>query len=86
MPRRRGALAMALVSTVLSACSETQSIFPLIPATGTPVVATPSSSTPLEVVSRGTAVPDPLPVRGSNVAYAELEAFLGAAVATATAP
>ena len=77
---------MALASTVVCACSETPAIVPLIRASGAPVVATPSASTPLEVVSRGTAVPDPLPVRGSNVAYAELEAFLGAAVATATAP
>jgi hypothetical protein len=53
---------------------------------GAPVVATPSPSIPLEIVSRSTAVPDPLPVRGSNVAFAELEAALGTAVATATAP
>ena len=77
-------LAVAIASTTLAACSETPAILPLIHTAGAPAVTTPSPSTPLEVVSRSTAVPDPLPVRGSNVAYAELEAALGAAVATAT--
>jgi hypothetical protein len=36
-------------------------------------------------VSRGTAIPDPLPVRGASVAYAELEAAVGSAVTAATA-
>jgi hypothetical protein len=67
-------------------CGEPPSILPRVHTSGTPVVVTPSSFTPLEIVSRGTAVPDPLPVRGSRVAYAELEAALGSAVATATAP
>ena len=79
-------LAGAIASISLGACSETPSILPLVHTTGAPVVATPSPSIPLEIVSRSTAVPDPLPVRGSNLAYAELEAALGAAVATATAP
>jgi hypothetical protein len=75
---------LAIASTTLAACSETPAILPLIHTAGAPAVTTPSPSTPLEVVSRSTAVPDPLPVRGSNVAYAELEAALGAAVTTAT--
>jgi hypothetical protein len=79
-------LAGAIASLGLCACSEPPSILPLVHASGAPLVATPSPSIPLEIVSRSTAVPDPLPVRGSNVAFAELEAALGAAVATATAP
>jgi hypothetical protein len=43
-------------------------------------------SAPLEVVSRSTAVPDPLPVRGSDIVYGDLEAALGIAVSTASAP
>ena len=79
-------LAGAIASISLGACSETPTILPLVHTAGAPVVATPLPSIPLEIVSRSTAVPDPLPVRGSNVAYAELEAALGTAVATATAP
>lgn len=79
-------LAGAIASLGLGACSEAPSILPLVHTSGAPVVATPSPSIPLEIVSRSTAVPDPLPVRGSTVAFAELEAALGVAVATATAP
>jgi hypothetical protein len=55
-------------------------------AAGAPAVPTPPSATPLEVVSRSTAVADPLPVRGSDVVYGDLETALGIAVATAAAP
>lgn len=41
---------------------------------------------PLEVVTRSTAVPDPMPVAGTTVAYADFEAALGHAVSTAAAP
>jgi hypothetical protein len=90
MQRRFADLARAaIVAAAVSAwigCSEAPAVVPLLHAAGAPIISTPSPSTPLEVVSRSTAVPDPLPVRGSNVAYAELEAALGLAVATATAP
>ena len=79
-------LAGAIASSGLGACSDAPTILPLVHTSGAPVVATPSPSIPLEIVTRSTAVPDPLPVRGSNVAFTELEAALGAAVATATAP
>jgi hypothetical protein len=59
-------------------------IVPLIRAAGPPI--TPSLTAPLEVVSRGTAVPDPLPVRHSDIVYGDLESALGIAVSTATAP
>jgi hypothetical protein len=52
------------------------------PAFGPP----PGSATPLEVSSRSTAVPDPLPVRGSDIVYGDLESALGAAVTTAVLP
>src|SRR4051794_28549082 len=56
----------------------------LLTAAGIPVTSTPSGAIPLEVVTRGTAVPDPLPVRGSSVVYGDVEAALGLAVSTAT--
>jgi hypothetical protein len=61
-------------------------IVPLLRTSGAPITPTPSSATPLEVVSRGTAVPDPLPVRGSDIVYGDVEGALGIAVSTATAP
>jgi len=38
------------------------------------------------VATRATAVPDPLPVAGARVAYAEVETALGHAVASAAVP
>jgi hypothetical protein len=46
----------------------------------------PSGGVPLEIVSRSTAVSDPLPVRGSGISYGDLETALSVAVSTATAP
>ena len=37
-------------------------------------------------MSRSTGVPDPLPVRGSDIVYGDLESALGLAVSAATAP
>jgi hypothetical protein len=59
---------------------------PLIAAAGIPLTVTPGSEIPLEVVTRSTAVRDPLPVQGSDVAYAEIEGALGHAVSSATVP
>lgn len=61
-------------------------IVPLLRTSGAPLTQTPPNGTPLEVVSRGTAVPDPLPVRGSDIVYGDLESALGIAVSSATAP
>jgi hypothetical protein len=61
-------------------------IVPLLRTAGAPNTLTPGAGTPLEVVSRGTAVPDPLPVRGSDIVYGDLESALGMAVSSATAP
>jgi hypothetical protein len=50
-----------------------------------PTSPAPEAS-PLEVVTVGASVRDPLPVRGSDVVYADLESALGASVAVATRP
>jgi hypothetical protein len=59
---------------------------PLLSAAGIPITPTPSGDISLEVVTRSTAVRDPLPVTGSQFAYADLESTLGHAVTTATVP
>jgi hypothetical protein len=77
----------ALATLAASGCgSATPRIVPLLRTAGAPLVQTPLDATPLEVVSRGTAVPDPLPVRGSDIVYGDLEGALGIAVSSATGP
>jgi len=51
-----------------------------------PLTSTPAGAIPLEVVTRATAVADPLPVRGTSVVYSDLEAALGLAVSSAGVP
>lgn len=77
----------AFATVVVAGCgSSAPRIVPLLRTAGAPITQTPSDGTPLEVVSRGTAVPDPLPVRGSNIVYGDLESALGIAVSSATVP
>ena len=59
---------------------------PLLTAAGIPITFTPSGEVPLEVVTRSTAVKDPLVVAGSDVSYADLEAALGHSISSATVP
>jgi hypothetical protein len=59
---------------------------PLLADAGVPVTSTPSSAIPLEVVTRGTAVHDPLPVNGADVEYADVETSMGHAISSAAVP
>jgi hypothetical protein len=68
----------------VASCGGTGQVVPLLETSGAPV--SQSVTVPLEIVTRSTAVPDPLPMRGSDVSYADVEAALGHAVATATVP
>jgi hypothetical protein len=78
---------LVVLSVTASGCgSGVPRIVPLLRTSGAPITSTPSNATPLEVVSRGTAVPDPLPVRGSDIVYGDVEGALGIAVSTATGP
>jgi hypothetical protein len=79
-------VALSGLAALLVACGGIPHIVPLVRTAGPPLTATPSNATPLEVVSRSTAVPDPLPVRGSDIVYGELEYALGIAVSTAAVP
>lgn len=77
-------LAIVLVLFAAVGCTGGRQIVPLLDSAGVPL--TPPTTAPLEVVTRSTAVPDPLPVRGSDVAYTDVELALGHAVASATVP
>jgi hypothetical protein len=72
--------------TLAVGCGGPSGIVPLLKDSGVPVTATPKDEVPLEVVTRSTAVPDPLPVHGSGVSYQDVEAALGVAVTSAAAP
>ncbi len=74
------------VATSMAACAGTPRVVALVAPGGGPLASMPSGGVPLEVVSRSTAVSDPMPVRGSGISYGDLETALGVAISTATAP
>lgn len=82
MMRTRFALLASFV--LATGCSSSSEMVPLLTAAGVPI--TDTTNVPLRVVTRSTAVQDPLPVRGSGVSYADVEIGLGNAIASATAP
>lgn len=69
---------------VTAGCGESRQIVPLLATSGVPV--SQPVTLPLEIVTRSTAVADPLPMRGTDVSYADVEAALGHVVASATVP
>jgi hypothetical protein len=80
-----------LLLVVLTACAAplgcsggATEMVPLLTAAGIPL--TDPTEVPLRVVTRSTAVHDPLHVRGTNVVYGDVETALGHAVASAAAP
>ena len=77
--RRNSSKATAVVTSKKVGC--TSSVPKLVPL-GIPVAESPN--VPLEVVTRSTAVRDPLPVTNTNVVYGDIEAAMGHAVSTAT--
>jgi hypothetical protein len=77
----RAAAATLLLLTAGCGRAQTQ-IVPLLTAAGIPL--TPPVTVPLEVVTRSTAVRDPLPLRRTDVVYGDVEGALGYAVASAT--
>lgn len=76
--------AIGLLAFALTACGGSAEIVPLLSAAGIPL--TDPTSVPLRVVTRSTAVSDPLRMRGSSVSYGDVEAALGHAVSSAAVP
>jgi hypothetical protein len=77
---------LLLLGALAAGCGSHATTVPLLTAAGIPMTVTPTSQIPLEVVTRSTAVRDPLPVTGSDVAYADIEGALGHAVSSAAVP
>ena len=80
----RAGFHLALVALVCAACSSSTEMVPLLTAAGIPL--TDPTEVPLRVVTRSTAVQDPLRVGGTSVVYGDIEAALGHAVSSATVP
>ena len=77
--------ALLVTAPIVAGCgSGSPHIVPLLDAAGVP--NTPERTVPLEVVTRSTAVRDPLPLRGTGIVYGDIEAAVGHAVSTATVP
>jgi hypothetical protein len=77
-------LLLMVPTTVLGCGTSGTELVPLLSAAGVPL--TLPATVPLEVVTRSTAVRDPLPVRNTNVAYGDVESALGHAIASSTVP
>jgi hypothetical protein len=76
--------AIAICALLVIGCEGSRQIVPLLHTSGVPL--TPPTSAPLRVVTRSTAVQDPLPMRGSDITYSDVESALGYAIASATVP
>jgi hypothetical protein len=72
-------MATAAVLAMTSSCGAGA---PKLVPLGVPITDTPN--VPLEVVTRSTAIQDPLPVRNSDIVYGDIEAAMGHAVSSAT--
>jgi hypothetical protein len=75
---------LVLLGVVSTGCGGATEIVPLLSAAGIPL--TEPTTVPLRVVTRSTAVHDPLRMRGSDLLYGDVEAALGHAIASATVP
>jgi hypothetical protein len=84
----RAASITGLTVTVVStaACHRNIKTVALLREAGAPWTVTPRPEIPLEIITRSTAIPDPLPVQGAEVVYADLEHSLAHAVGSATVP
>ena len=75
-----------LAGYAATGCGGTGSTVALLSAAGMPVTQTPGKEIPLEIVTRSTGIPDPLPVEGSSVNFGDVETTLGHAISTAAVP
>jgi hypothetical protein len=77
---------LVLALALFACASGNRHIVPLLETAGVPLTETPHEGTALEVVTRSTAVDDPLTIKGSSIVYGEIEPALGFAISSATVP
>jgi hypothetical protein len=75
---------VAICALLVTGCEGSRHVVRLLDTAGVPL--TPPTAVPLRVVTRSTAVQDPLPVRGADTTYSDVESALGYAVSSATVP
>lgn len=80
----RTAAIVVICALLTAGCEGSRHVVRLLETAGVPL--TPATSVPLRVVTRSTAVHDPLPMRGSDATYGDVESALGYAVSSATVP
>ncbi len=81
----RATLLLFITAVTAAGCGGgSTEMIPLLTAAGVPL--TDPTEVPLRVVTRSTAVHDPLRLRGTNVVYGDVETALGHAVSSATVP
>lgn len=83
---RRSNILLVLLVLLFGCAAGNRHIVPLLDTAGIPNTDVPHEGTPLEVVTRSTAVDDPLPIKGSSIVYGEIEPALGFAISSATVP
>jgi hypothetical protein len=84
MVRTAVLLGVATLAALAAGCGSSRQVVPLLATAGVPL--TQPTSVPLRVVTRSTAVHDPLQLDGHDIFYGDVESALGHAVASATVP
>jgi hypothetical protein len=77
---------MTAMTAIAVGCHSPMKTVPLLTTAGVPWTVTPRPEVPLEIITRATSIPDPMPVSGANVSYSDVEDALGHAAASATVP
>jgi hypothetical protein len=80
----RGASIVLFAVLFVPGCSSSVEVVPLLAAAGVPL--TDPTNVPLRVVTRATAVNDPVRMHGTSIVYGDVEAALGHAISSATVP
>ncbi len=75
---------VAFIALTGAGCSGPPEMVPLLTAAGIPL--TDPTTAPLRVVTRSTAVHDPVRLRGTSVVYGDVEVALGHAISSASVP
>ena len=78
--------ASLLVIALLTASCGGPTTVALLSAAGMPVTQTPTKEVPLEIVTRSTGIPDPLPIEGASISFGDVETSLGHAISSAAVP
>jgi hypothetical protein len=83
--RPRNPLSLLLIALLTASCGGSTTVA-LLSAAGMPITQTPPKEVPLEIVTRSTGIPDPLPIDGASISFGDVETSLGHALSSAAVP